>query len=230
MMKLLTVRQHQLALKYRKGRYVGTLGPGRHRVWTWLGEEAVLVDARLASLTVAGQEVLTKERLPVRLTLVARYRLADPAKALHETQNHAAVLYEDVQLVLRELVAERTLEDLAADKAALAGALTERVRAKAAVYGVELSEAAVKDVILPGPVRALTLQVEEARAAARAKLESAREELAAARTRVNTAKLLSEHPALMRLAELDAMKELAAKPGTTVVLGNPAELGTKGGR
>ncbi|MDE2291331.1 MAG: hypothetical protein KGL53_04550 [Elusimicrobia bacterium] len=218
MMKRLTVRQYQLALKYRNGRYVETLGPGRYWVWSWLGEEAVLVDARLTSATVPGQEVLTKDGLPVRLTLAARYRWADPAKAVHGARDPAALLYEDVQLALRALVAERTLEELTLGKAALDAPLTEAVRPKAAGYGLELVQAGVKDVVLPGPVRALALKVEEERAAAKAKLAAAREELAAARVRANTAKLMAESPALQRLAELDALRELAGKPGTSVTL------------
>ena len=218
MMKRLTVKEYQVALKYAKGRYVGTLGPGRYWVWTWLGEEAVVVDVRLTAMAVAGQEVLTKDRLPVRLTLALRYRVADAAKAVNTARDAEAMLYEDVQLALRELVAERDLAELAADKAALGAALTDRARAKAAAYGLEVVEAGVKDLTLPGPVKALALKVEEERYAARAKLEAAREELAAARVRANTAKLLAAEPALMRMAELDALRELAGKPGTTVKL------------
>ena len=218
MMKRLTVKEYQAALKYVAGRYVGTLGPGRYWVWTWLGEEAVVVDVRLTAMAVAGQEVLTKDRLPVRLTLALRYRVADAAKAVNTAREAEALLYEDVQLALRELVAERDLAELAADKAALGAALTEKARAKAAAYGLEVVEAGVKDLTLPGPVKALALKVEEERYAARAKLEAAREELAAARVRANTAKLLAAEPALMRMAELDALRELAGKPGTTVKL------------
>lgn len=218
MMKRLTVKEYEAALLYVKGRYVRTLGPGRYWVWTWLGEAAVVVDVRLTAMAVAGQEVLTKDRLPVRLTAAVRYRVADAAKALNTARDAAALLYEDVQLALRELAAERDLAELTTDKTALGARLTELARAKGAVYGLEVAEAGVKDLTLPGPVRALALKVEEERYAARAKLEAAREELAAARVRANTAKLLAAEPALMRLAELDALRELAGKPGTTVKL------------
>ena len=211
MMMRLTVKEYEVALKYVKGRYAGTLGPGGYWVWTWLGDDAVVVDVRLTAMAVAGQEVLTKDRLPVRLTLALRYRVADAAKAVNTARDAEAMLYEDVQLALRELTAERDLAELAADKAALGTALTQMARAKAAAYGLEVVEAGVKDLTLPGPVKALALKVEEERYAAR-------EELAAARVRANTAKLLAAEPALMRLAELDALRELADKPGTTVKL------------
>jgi regulator of protease activity HflC (stomatin/prohibitin superfamily) len=129
----LQVMEYQKAVLYEDGRYVKTLGPGRY----WLNrvcprQETTLVDVRLASLAVAGQEILTADKLGVRLTLVAQYRVADPAKAMTLVQNFANYLYEELQLAMRDIVGARTLDELMARKGALSDELAQKVRPRGA--------------------------------------------------------------------------------------------------
>ena len=113
------VAEHQAGVLYRQGRYVRTLGPGVYwLVKLWLRERAAVHDMRLTSIAMPSQEVLTKDALPVRLTLIAQYKIADAAKFAHAAAYTASVLYEDLQLALRELVAECTLERARAELAA----------------------------------------------------------------------------------------------------------------
>ncbi|MFC1678914.1 slipin family protein [Elusimicrobiota bacterium] len=222
------VMEYERGLLYRKGRYVATLGPGRYAlIVPVLGERVVTVDARLTSVAVPGQEILTADKLPVRLTVIAQYRIADAAKAVNEAANYLGLLYEDIQLALRELVAAKELEGLLSEKTEIGKALAEAVRPKAAAYGLALEAAGLKDVVLPGNLKNLLQCVEEAKQEARAKLVTAREELAAVRCRLNTAKLMKDNPVLLRLKELEVMSECAKQPGATIILSSPADLAVK---
>jgi hypothetical protein len=69
----------------------------------------------------------------------------------------------------------------------------------------------VKDVVLPGEMKALLNRVIEAQKEAEANVILRREETAATRSLAQTAKVLGENPLLVRLKELEAYKELAAK-------------------
>jgi len=210
MLERVDVAEYETALLYRQGRYIRVLEAGRHWiVKVFLGERVHLVDMRLTSHTIAGQDVLTADALQVRLTLLAQYRVGDAITATHATTNAVDIMYEDLQLTLRELVAEKTLEELMKDKSALATALTLRVRERAEAYGLTLHQAGIKDIVLPGTLKALLQSVEEAKQGARAKLEGARAELAATRIRLNTAKMIREHPELMRLRELEVASQAA---------------------
>src|SRR6185295_6927573 len=91
-------------------------------------------------------------------------------------------------------------------------------------YGVELKRVGVRDIVLPGQVRSVFMQELEADRAGRADLIKARHEVAAARARANTAKILTENPAVMRLQEIDALVQLAGKEGNVIVLPNLADL------
>ena len=80
--------------------------------------------------------------------------------------------------------------------------------------GVDVLELAVRDVMLPGDLRRAYADTVLAKERGRAELERARAEAAALRSLANTAKLLEDHPALLRLRALQA----AEQTGTTLVL------------
>src|SRR5437667_6029703 len=87
-------------LLYHKGKFVETLGAGRHIRW---GRHFTLdaQDLRKAALLVAGQEVLTADNVGLKLSLLVTYQVTDPVKAAHETQNWQDDLYNEAQLALR---------------------------------------------------------------------------------------------------------------------------------
>lgn len=215
----LLVMEYQKAVVFANGRYEKTLGPGRYFLTrAFLRREAYLFDVRLMSLTITGQEILTRDKLQIRLTLVGQYRLADPAKAITKVQVYTTYLYEQLQLAARAIVADLTLDELLAKKTALTDELTNKVRPLAAEAGLELAACGVKDVVLPGEIKTLMIKSVEAEQAAKAALITAREELATARVRANTAKLYAD-PAMIRLKELEVMAEFAKKTGNTFMFG-----------
>ena len=216
----LQVMEYQKAVVFADGRYEKTLGPGRYVLWRMFPRrEAYLFDVRLMLLAVTGQEILTRDKLPVRLNLTAQYRLADPAKAITTVQVYTTFLYEELQLAARAIAAEYTLDELLAKKTAMTDELTNKVRPRAEMVGLELAACGVKDVVLPGDIKALVMKTAEAEQAAKAALITAREELAVTRIRANAAKLYADNPAMLRLKELEVMAEFAKKTGNTFVFG-----------
>jgi regulator of protease activity HflC (stomatin/prohibitin superfamily) len=215
---VVVVREYERGLLYHRGRFVELLNPGRHAWWTWQDRRVDRVDIREASQTIEGQEVLTADKIGVRVTLIAQFRVADPVAARHAVVDYASQLYQDLQLTLREAITGRTLEELLRERDALSVTLQERVGPRAKRYGVELARVGVKDMVLPGSVRAVFLQEVEAELKGRAGLVAARHEVAAARARANTARLLQENPQLLRLQELETLAQLASKAGNVLII------------
>lgn len=224
-MRYVFVREHEVGLCYENGRLVRQVGPGRVRLVSlpWKREEVVRVDTRRTELTIQGQEILTADGLSVRLNLSAAYAVADAERAMHSVSAYATSLYVSLQLLVRDAVQARTLEALMADRSALSTELLERARPQAAEIGLELFRVGVKDIILSGEVKKLLMQEMEALRTGRARLVAAREEVAATRARANTARILAESPALLRLRELEALVEVGQGMGNTVVLAVPPE-------
>lgn len=212
------VREYERGLFYRKGKFVELLLPGRYVHWRWEHCRIDPVDLRESSQTIEGQEVLTSDKIGVRVTLIAQFRVIDPIAARHAVGDYQSRLYQELQLTLREAITGRTLEELLKEREILSAKIQADVAPRAANYGVQLTRVGVKDMILPGAVRNVFLQEVEADLKGRASLVAARHEVAAARARANTAKLLQENPHILRMQELETLAQLASKAGNVLIL------------
>jgi len=222
--KEITVFEYERGLLYRDGRLDRVLEPGRYQFWANERVEVAKVSLREMSHVVPSQGILTADQVEVRITLVAQYRVIDPTLALQAVENYVEQLHQELQLALRDVVAARTIDQMLESRGEIGTELLSRSADTARRYGVQLIRVGFRDVILPREVqRVLMLEVEADRTG-RADLVKARHEVAAARARANTAKLLAETPEVARLQELDALLALAGKGGNVVLLPNLAEL------
>lgn len=222
--KQIIVYDYERGLLYREGKLEGVLEPGRYTFWLHEPVDVAKVSLREMSHVVAGQGILTADRIEVRISLVAKYRVTDPLRAVNSVENYAEQLHQELQLALRDVIAGRTLDEVLDGRAEIATELYQRSAEAAKRYGVELSRVGIRDVILPGEVRQVMMQEVEADRAGRAELVRARHEVAAARARANTAKVLAENPEVARLQEIEALVNLAGKSGNVVLLPNLSDL------
>jgi regulator of protease activity HflC (stomatin/prohibitin superfamily) len=216
-----TAPQGSVALRYVDGALDAELPPGRHAAWTVERKVSfAVIDLREKLLNVAGQEVLTKDRVTLRLNLSAVFRVQDAQRLATVARAPDEVLYLAMQLAARTAVALRSLDELLQDRESLGKAMESDVRERGEAVGLSLVSFGVKDVILPGEMKELLNRVIGAQKEAEANVILRREETAATRSLAQTAKVLAENPLLVRLKELEAYKELAAKVGQVhLVLG-----------
>jgi len=218
--QLAEVKAQQAGLLFVDGEFRATLPAGLHGFWSWLNNvKAETLDLRVQALEVSGQEILSKDKVSLRINLSASFRITDPVKARTELDDWSAFLYRELQFGLRQGIGARTLEELLADKEALDLGLLEQVKAKAAPFGLEVREVGIKDVILPGEMKAILNQVVEAEKAAQANGIKRREETAATRSLLNTAKLMEENPLLLRLKELETLEKVTDRINNLTVFG-----------
>ncbi len=214
------VESYERLLVRRGGEIVAVLGAGRHAFWnraasiTWKA-----IDLREQIADVQGQEIMTADKVTLRLNLVVGYRVTDPVLAATVVENAAAAVYRQAQLGLRAAVGGRDLDRLLADKDGIANEVRQALASPAAAFGVAIESVGIRDVILPGDMKTILNQVIEAQKQAEANLIRRREETAAARSQANTAKLLAENPILLRLKELEALESILAGTKATFVLG-----------
>src|SRR5581483_7855184 len=165
------VEHHEAGLLYVEGRFVERLMPGRHSFWNVDRKiEVKRFDLRPQAVEITAQEMLTKDRIALRVTLTAFRRIVDPERAVGTVSDVDAWLYRLVQFAIREAVAARTLDEVLSAKNALDAELRAFVRERLAETGIEVTELGVKDVILPGEIRELVNKVVEAERTAKANL------------------------------------------------------------
>lgn len=208
------VEAHEAGLLFVDGELKERLPPGRHAFWQ-IGRTVRIakVDLRPQPLEVTAQEILTKDRVGIRVTLTAFTKVVEPqvwAVAAHDVPG---TIYKLIQFAIREAVATRTLDEILAARDTIDREVRAFVLERVRPYGIEIGEIGVKDVILPGDVRDLLNKVVEAERVAKANLIRRQEETAATRSLLNTSRLMEDNPLLLRLKELEALEKLVEKVG-----------------
>jgi regulator of protease activity HflC (stomatin/prohibitin superfamily) len=202
------------------GRYADTLDPGPWAFWKGAADvRLVEVDLREATLDVSGQEIMSADKVSLRMNTVATYRVADPRRAVCTADDYKQALYREAQLALRAVVGAREFDTLLADKETVAVEAARLLSTRAEALGLAVASLGIRDLILPGDMKDLMNKVMEARKAAEANLITRREETAALRSQANTARLLAENPTLMRLRELEVLEKVVASGKMSVILG-----------
>lgn len=195
------------------------LAPGKYLFWR--GPATVTVtkfDLRQRQLEMNGQEMMTEDKVTLRLNFVCQYKIVDPLRSL-ELQSLEEQLYIQLQLQLREYVGTLKLDDLLRTKQEIGAFVLSRLAGLQETYGIELIAAGVKDVILPGEIREILNTVLLAEKQAAANTIVRREETASTRSLLNTAKLMEENETLFRLKELEFLEKICEKIGTISLTG-----------
>src|SRR5919199_765675 len=258
-------------LLYEDGVLVGVLEAGRHVLPGRLAlpflrrprVEVVLVDVRERELTIKGQEILTSDKVAIRVSIIVQFRVTDPAAAVQQVADYEDRLYSDVQLAARRSLASMTLEEILTNRTRLSEDILADVLGTAAGYGVEIQRADVKDLIFPGNLQEImnrvlaterlsqaqlveartkaetqridaeakadTNRIEAASQAERARLAAeagamaerirTAAEVESVRQREAVGQVYAEHPALLRLNELEALRELARVANARIYIG-----------
>lgn len=269
--KEIFIKDTHRGLWYEDGVLVRVVEAGRYEIppdrGFWGGRrpkvEIQLVDVRERELTIKGQEILTADKVAIRVSIIVQFRVTDPRAAIHEVETYEDRLYSDVQLAARRSLASMTLEEILTNRNQLSEDILRDVKEIAARYGVAILRADVKDLVFPGNLQEIMNKVLAAERLSQAQLVEARtraqtqqiDAQATAETRrmeaetlANAARLqaqvqaeerrlraeaelhslkesaeaataLASSPALLRLRELDALKELGRSANARIYIG-----------
>jgi regulator of protease activity HflC (stomatin/prohibitin superfamily) len=262
------IKDTHRGLKYTDGVLTGVLGAGRHelpkpRLFGRTPQvEVVLVDMRNRDLTIKGQEILTADKVAIRVSILVQFAVTDPKAAVHTVESYEDRLYSDVQLAARRSLAAMTLEDILTNRTRLSEDILRDVKEAAAGYGVAIGRADVKDIVFPGNLQEIMNKVLAAERTSQAQLVEARTradvqridaqtkadagrvqaaadaegvrvraeadaeatrlkvqaERQAVEERSKAAAAFAAHPALMRLEELTALRDLGRNANARIYL------------
>lgn len=246
--QLFIVREGRAGLLYEDGALVRVLAAGRHDFWDFLRaprREVVMVDLRERSATIKNQEILTADKVAIRLSILVFFKVVDATAAMQNVESYEERLYEDAQLAARRFLATRTLDQILRDRNDISDAVREDVGKSGAGYGVEIRRADVKDLVFPGNLREVmnkaieaeregealliaagkSAEVRKLDAQARAEIARLDAESAAKSAEVRLAAtekeagILAANPQLVRLRELEVLREIGARGGNHFYVG-----------
>ncbi len=241
------IKDGRVGLLYENGVLVRVLTPGRYKFGALFAphREITLVDLRERSTTIKNQEILTADKVAVRISLLVYFKVVDPKAAIQNVENFEDRMYEDVQLAARHYLATRTLDQIFRDRNEISNAIREDLKASAQSYGVEVRRADVKDIVFPGNLREIMNKVieterlteaqliqakrnaditkvtaENASQVARMQAETASQiAQVALETDEKAAKLAATNPHILKLKELEVLREIGQKGGNHFYVG-----------
>ena len=213
-----TVWEHEHVLHFRHGKLIGVLTPGRHSFWG-RGNEVRRFEARWQDAVIQGQEFLTADKAPVKVSGVVRFRVADPVLFNKGSVRAYDALHVAVQIALREVIGGTGIEEVLERKGNFGEVLTGLVAPVAEKMGYELDRVEVRDLMVVGDLKRVFTQVMSAKQESLAKLERARGEAAAMRVMGNAARVFEKNPALIQLQFLKTL-ENGAGYNNQLILGS----------
>lgn len=175
------IRSTHRGLRHVDGRFDTVLEPGRYELPapTRFGRrrpvvDIVLVDMRERELTIKGQEILTADKVALRVSIITQFQVVDPVAAIQKVAAYEDRLYSDVQLAARRSLASMALEAILTNRNQLSEDILRDVTGIAAGYGVQILRADVKDIVFPGNLQDIMNRVLAAQRLAEAQLVEAR--------------------------------------------------------
>ncbi len=90
--------------------------------------EVVLVDMRARDLTIKGQEILTADKVAIRVSILVQFAVTDPERATHAVASYEDRLYADVQLAARRSLAAMALDDILTSRTRLSDDILREVK------------------------------------------------------------------------------------------------------
>lgn len=219
------VGEYQKARLYFNQKLVRILDAGVYFFWNCDTKIDVgFTDTRLTQMDITGQEIMTQDKVALRINFVCTYRVTDCVKCLTEIDDYVEQIHVAAQLALREFVGRQKLDDILANKEEISRSVFEKLKEKEKSLYIEISDAGIKDIILPGEIRDIMNTVLVAEKRAQANVITRREEVASTRSLLNTAKLMEENKTLYRLKELEHIERICENVGNINLNGSGGVL------
>ena len=208
------VPESSVALLYLNKQLERTLDSGIYYFWNYKREvEAKVVNLKWQELAIAGQEILTKDKIGIRINVVCSYRITDAVKAVSERNNLGDSIYSFIQMTVRELVGNYRLDEILEKKVEIGDELKKIAKKNEDDFYVTFASFGIKDIILPGEIRDIMNTVLVAEKKAQANVIERREEVASTRSLMNTAKLMEENETLFQLKKLEYLERICSQVG-----------------
>lgn len=221
----IVVKDGEIGLLYFDNRFEKRLEPGTWFFWNYAKEvTAKIFNMKMQQLDISGQEILTADKVGVRLNVICTYRITDPERLVVNMDAVNTMLYGAAQLILREYVGRFRLDELLSQKEEIGRYVVEKLKEQQEDFCVEVISGGIKDIILPGEIREIMNTVLVAEKKAQANVIMRREEVASTRSLLNTAKMMEENQTLFRLKELEYLERICDKVGTITLNGGKGVL------
>jgi hypothetical protein len=187
-------------------------------------DRMVRVSLRTVTLKIPPQEVITRDNVPVRVAAVAYFRVIDPRCSVLEVEDFESATLQIAQTTLRSVLGKAELDTLLSERERLNESLQQIIDEQTEPWGIKVTIVEIKDVEIPDAMQHALARQAEAERNRRAKVINAEGEFQAADRLADAAEVIRPNPVTIQLRYLQALSEISANQGTTIVFPLPMDV------
>ena len=217
------INEYERGVVYTMGRFSYIMGPG-WKLLVPIFQSMTKMDIRTKAEDVPKQETITKDNVSCKMNAVIYYKIDDAGKAINQVENVFWAVSQLAQTTMRRVAGEVTLDELLANREAIAERILHIVDQSAENWGINVEAVELKDIELPeSMVRTMAKQAEAEREK-RATIINAEGELAAAQNLSAAAQMMAQTPGALHLRTLNSINDISSDASNTIVFAVPIEL------
>ena len=137
--------QYQRAVVFRLGKLKGIRGPGLYWMIPFL-EWQQTVDIRTITTSVDQQETITKDNVPVKVTVVIWYSITNPASSVVEVLDVGKAVVQVALTSLRNVIGRHTLDDVLKEQERLGTDMRKVIDGATEPWGVKVTRVEMRNV------------------------------------------------------------------------------------
>jgi regulator of protease activity HflC (stomatin/prohibitin superfamily) len=217
------LREYERGIVFRLGRVIQQKGPGLVLLIPAV-DRMVRVSLRTVTLRIPPQEVITRDNVPVRVAAVAYFRVIDPTRSVVEVEDFESATLQIAQTTLRSVLGKAELDALLAERERLNESLQQIIDEQTEPWGIKVTIVEIKDVEIPDRMQHALARQAEAERNRRAKVINAQGEFQAAARLAEAGDVISPNPVTLQLRYLQALSEVSANQGSTIVFPLPIDM------
>jgi regulator of protease activity HflC (stomatin/prohibitin superfamily) len=217
------LREYERGIVFRLGRVIQQKGPGLVLLIPAV-DRMVRVSLRTVTLRIPPQEVITRDNVPVRVAAVAYFRVIDPTRSVVEVEDFESATLQIAQTTLRSVLGKAELDALLAERERLNESLQQIIDEQTEPWGIKVTIVEIKDVEIPDRMQHALARQAEAERNRRAKVINAQGEFQAAARLAEAGEVISPNPVTLQLRYLQALSEVSANQGSTIVFPLPIDM------
>lgn len=222
---LRVANQYQRAVVFRLGKLTGIRGPGLYWIIPFIEWQRV-VDIRTITTSVDQQETITRDNVPVKVTVVIWYSVTDPASSVVEVVDVGKSVVQVALTSMRNVIGRHTLDDVLKEQERLGTDMRKVIDSATEPWGVKVTRVEMRNVEIPESMQRAMAQEAEALREKRARIIKAEAELEASLKLKEAAGLIMENPAGLELRRMQMITEVGAEQNTTTIIMMPSEFVT----
>lgn len=217
------IMEYERGILFTLGRFSRIMNPGLNYVIPII-QSWQRVDMRIVTVDIPGQEVMTKDNIPVKIDAVIYFRVDEPKKAILNITDYMFGVSKYGQTSMRDVVGEIELDELLTKREQIAEKLKMIIDRATDDWGVDVTDLKLQNVELPADLKRVMARQAEAEREKRATITMSTGEVVASTNLAKAAKTLATAPGALHLRTLQTIADVSPDPSNTIIYVLPIEI------